>query len=176
MIQDSYCVCTLALVETPNIAASERTGNPRAVMRWSIKGYALHVVYGEGQKFNSWPSFAGIPFGNLSKIPGGQGPLYLLLTLWNLGILRLEDASEEERELAKRNHAAVLPGSPPVLPAPLCWGPYGTNQIGKATGRKRVRAEVSPYARARREKRGPKTPKLILDSDVEEEISSEDEL
>ena len=148
------------------------------MLRWSVKGYALHVVYEHGQKWNSWPTFAGIPFGNLSKIPGGQGPLYLLLALWNLGILRLEDASEEERELAKRNHAAVLPGRPPVLPAPRCWGPFGTDQIGRATGRKWARGTSTPERRrATREKLGPKTPKMVLDSDVEdEEIDSADEM
>ena len=151
-------------------------------MRWSPKGYAFGIVDRGGQSIRGWPWYARIPFANLSSIPGGQGPLRLLLAMWDVGILRFEDASDEERELAKRNPAAVLPGEPPVLPAPLCWGPFGTNQMGMQTGRGRYRHTYhheDPPTRVpvRRVKRGPKTPKLILDSDVEDvELDSSDDL
>lgn len=142
-------------------------------MRWTRKGYAFSVVHRGGQELRGWPRNAGIPFTNLSNIPGGQAPLRLLLAMWDTGILRFEDASDEERELAKRNPSAVFPGEPPALPAaPLCWGPFGTDQIGKQTGRGRYRHTHNPPPLVRlpirRVKRGPKTPKLILDSDVED--------
>ncbi len=79
-------------------------------MRWSAKGYARHVVIRAGKVLRGWPTHAGVPFGNLSNVPGGQPVMDLLLALWTSGMLRFEDASEDEVDLAVWNPTAVLPG------------------------------------------------------------------
>nr|VWP02316.1 DEP domain-containing protein [Ganoderma boninense] len=92
------------------------TGNRRARMRWSTKGYARHVVIRGGKILKGWPTQAGVPFGNLSDVPGGQPVMELLLALWTSGILRFEDASEDDVDLAVWNPTAVLPGTPLATP------------------------------------------------------------
>ncbi|KAM5532944.1 hypothetical protein V8D89_013410 [Ganoderma adspersum] len=96
------------------------TGNRRARMRWSAKGYARHVVIRGGKVLKGWPTYVDVRFGNLSDVPGGQPVMELLLSLWTSGMLRFEEASEEEIDLAVWNPTAVLPGAPlatPQLPA-----------------------------------------------------------
>ncbi|KAI1791770.1 hypothetical protein LXA43DRAFT_1010461 [Ganoderma leucocontextum] len=88
------------------------TGNRKARMRWSAKGYARHVVIRGGKMLKGWPTDAGVPFGNLSDVPGGQPVMDLLLALWTSGMLRFEEASEDEVDLAVSNPTAVLPGAP----------------------------------------------------------------
>ncbi|KAI1792047.1 hypothetical protein LXA43DRAFT_859192, partial [Ganoderma leucocontextum] len=80
-------------------------------MRWSAKGYARHVVIRGGKMLKGWPTDAGVPFGNLSDVPGGQPVMELLLALWTSGMLRFEEASEDEVDLAVSNPTAVLPGA-----------------------------------------------------------------
>ena len=92
--------------------AGERTGNQRARMRWSAKGYARHIVIRGGQVLKGWPTYAGVPFGNLSDVPGGQPVMELLLSLRTSGMPRFEDASEDDVDLAVANPTAVLPGEP----------------------------------------------------------------
>ncbi|KAI1786972.1 hypothetical protein LXA43DRAFT_848817, partial [Ganoderma leucocontextum] len=87
------------------------TGNRKARMRWSAKGYARHVVVRGGKILKGWPTDAGVPFGNLSDVPGGQPVMDLLLALWTSGMLRFEEASEDDVDLAIVNPTAVLPGA-----------------------------------------------------------------
>ncbi|KAM5541960.1 hypothetical protein V8D89_004285, partial [Ganoderma adspersum] len=141
------------------------TGNPTARMHWSKKGYAFGVVVRGRHHLRSWPTYANIPFADPSAIPGGQPTIRFLIALWDVGILRFEPATAEEIDLARRNPDAVLPGTPPAIPAPFCWGPFGRNDIGLG----RLRPKTNPLGLPlRRPKNGPKTPKLLLDSDVED--------
>ncbi|KAI1782369.1 hypothetical protein LXA43DRAFT_1051502 [Ganoderma leucocontextum] len=150
------------------------SGKPKAKMGWSEKGYALGVVVRCKQNLLGWPWYANIPFANPSDIVGGQPVLCFLLSLWHAGILRFETASDEDIDLARRNARAVLPGAPPTRPPPFCWGPFGRNDIGLG----RLRPVTNPLGLPLRHPRnGPKTPKLILDSDVEDSdvVDSESE-
>ena len=141
-------------------------------MGWSKKAYAFGVVVRSGHHLRSWPTYANIPFADPSAIPGGQPTMRFLLALWDVGILRFEPATAEEIDLARRNPDAVLPGAPPALPAPFCWGPFGRNDIGLGRPRPKTNPLGLPL---RRPKNGPKTPKLLLDSDVEDDEISETE-
>ncbi|KAM5542055.1 hypothetical protein V8D89_004365 [Ganoderma adspersum] len=142
------------------------TGNPKAKMGWSKKAYAFGVVVRARHHLRSWPTYANIPFADPSAIPGGQPTIRFLLALWDVGILRFEPATAEDIDLARRNPDAVLPGIPPVLPAPFCWGPFGRNDIGLG----RLRPKTNPLGLPlRHPKNGPKTAKLLLDSDVEDD-------
>ncbi|KAM5538962.1 hypothetical protein V8D89_007391 [Ganoderma adspersum] len=150
------------------------SGNSTANMGWSEKRYARGVVVRCRQNLVGWPWYANIPFANPSDLLGGQPVLRFLLALWNAGILRFEPASDEDVDLARRNARAVLPGAPRARPPPFCWGPFGRNDIGLS----RFRPVTNPMGLPLRHPRdGPKTPKLILDSDVEEEdvVDSEGE-
>ncbi|KAI0350967.1 hypothetical protein OH77DRAFT_1411925 [Trametes cingulata] len=142
------------------------TGNPEARMWWTAVRYAKGVVLRGRQKLVGWPTAAGIPFGNLSDIEGGQPIMRYLLDHWTDGTIRFEPADERDIDLARRNPKAVLPGVPPVLRSPRRWGPYGRNDIGRARPRPVTNPEGRPL---RRRKDGAITPKLILDSDVEDE-------
>ncbi|KAI1782085.1 hypothetical protein LXA43DRAFT_1069337 [Ganoderma leucocontextum] len=150
------------------------SGHSTANMGWSEKRYALAVVVRCGQNLVGWPWYANIPFANPSDLVGGQPVLRFLIALWNAGILRFEPATDEDIDLARRNARAVLPGAPPTRRAPFCWGPFGRNDIGLS----RFRPVTNPLGLPLRHPRdGPKTPKLILDSDIEEEdvVDSESE-
>ncbi|PIL37670.1 hypothetical protein GSI_01364 [Ganoderma sinense ZZ0214-1] len=148
------------------------TGNPKASMHWTKNGYAFGVVVRGGHHLRSWPTYANIPFADPSNIPGGQPTIRFLLALWDVGILRFEPATADDIDLARRNPAAVLPGTPPVRPAPFCWGPFGRNDIGLG----RLRPKTNPLGLPlRRPKNGPKTAKLVLDSDVDDDEISETE-
>ncbi|KAM5532949.1 hypothetical protein V8D89_013417 [Ganoderma adspersum] len=92
------------------------TGNRRARMRWSAKGYARHIVIRAEKILTGWPTYAGVPFGNLSDVPGGQPVMELLLSLWTSGMLRFEEASEDDVDLAVSDPTAVLPGAPLATP------------------------------------------------------------
>ncbi|KAM5536338.1 hypothetical protein V8D89_009993 [Ganoderma adspersum] len=96
----------------------EITGNRRARMRWSAKDYARYIVIRGGKVLKGWPTYAGVLFGNLSDVPGGQPVMELLLSLWTSGMLRFEDASEDDVDLAVWNPTAVLPGAPLATPQP----------------------------------------------------------
>lgn len=98
--------------------AEDITGNRRARMRWSAKGYARYVVIRGGKILKGWPTYAGVPFGNLSDVPGGQPVMELLLSLWTSGTLRFEEASEDDVDLAVSDPTAVLPGTPLATPQP----------------------------------------------------------
>ncbi|PIL33140.1 hypothetical protein GSI_04589 [Ganoderma sinense ZZ0214-1] len=148
------------------------TGNSKAKMGWSKKAYALGVVVRGGHHLRSWPTYANIPFADPSAIPGGQPTMRFLLALWDAGILRFEPATPEEIDLARRNPDAVCPGIPPVRPAPFCWGPFGRNDIGLGRHRPKTNPLGLPL---RHPKNGPKTAKLVLDSDAEDDEISEAE-
>ncbi|KAI0745703.1 hypothetical protein C8Q76DRAFT_688707 [Earliella scabrosa] len=139
----------------------ERTGNPKATVRWTAVGYA-HGVVGRGHlMFVGWPTWADIPFGDPSSIPGGVPILQYLLDLWESGVLRFEEADADFIDLAKRNPKAVLPGRPIDLPAPRCWGPYPRDDLGLA----RARPVTNPEGRPLRKNWlvGALTPKVIDD-------------
>ncbi len=142
-------------------------------MGWSEKRYALGVVVRWRQNLVGWPWYANIPFANPSDLVGGQPVLRFLIALLNAGILRFEPASDEDVDLARRNTRAVLPGAPRARPPPFCWGPFGRNDIGLSRSRPVTNPLGLPL---RRPRYGPKTPKLILDSDIEEEDMVDSEL
>ncbi|KAI0349182.1 hypothetical protein OH77DRAFT_1432293 [Trametes cingulata] len=148
------------------------TNNPKARMWWTAVHYAKGVVLRGRHKLIGWPTAAGIPFANLSDIPGGQPIMQYLLDRWADGTIRFVPANDIDIDLARRNPKAILPGVPPVLPAPRHWGPYGRNDIGKARHRPVTNPKGWPL---RRRKDGAISPKLILDSDMEddEELSSD---
>lgn len=134
-------------------------------MWWVGVHYARGVVIRGGCKLVGWPTKAGIPFGNLSDIPGGQPIMQYLLDRWADGTIHFEKASESDIDLARRNPKAVLPGEPPKLHDPRRCGPYGRNDIGKS----RYRPVTNPTGKPlRRPKNGAITPKLILNSDLED--------
>ncbi|KAL1938584.1 hypothetical protein VTO73DRAFT_11399 [Trametes versicolor] len=148
----------------------ELTNNPKASMKWGPVHYALGVVFRGRFRLVGWPE--GVPFGNLSDIPGGQPVLEQLLSLWLEGKMYFEAVDDEYRDLAKRNPKAVLPAPPPKRKAPRCFGPCGRNDIGKGRARPVTNPEGRPL---RRRKDGPLTPKICFDSDVEDsdEIDSD---
>ncbi|PIL24537.1 hypothetical protein GSI_14293 [Ganoderma sinense ZZ0214-1] len=113
----AYLLCPPGNSGSPRLA-EDLTGNRKARMRWSPRGYARHVIIRGGKILKGWPTYAGVPFGNLSDVPGGQPVMELLLSLWTSGTLRFEDASEDEVDLAVWNPAAVLPGAPLATPKP----------------------------------------------------------
>lgn len=145
--------------------AEELTGNPKASMKWAPVHYALGVVYRGRYRLVGWPKKEGVPFGNLSSIPGGEPVMEFLLSLWLDGTMYFAPADDDYRDLAKRNPKAVLPADPPPRKAPKCWGSCGRNDIGKGRARPVTNPEGKPL---RRKKDGPKTPKICLDSDVED--------
>ena len=139
-------------------------------MHWSMKTYALGVVHHGRHQLAGWPWYLNIPFGNLSDIPGGQQSLGTLLMLLNLGVLRFEPIDEDFADLAKRNPKAVLPGEPVTRPTPWGLGYFGTNQMGTSTKNACFNSRGQPR---RRVKDGPKTPKYVVESEVEEDTEVE---
>ncbi|EIW56705.1 uncharacterized protein TRAVEDRAFT_49524 [Trametes versicolor FP-101664 SS1] len=164
---------------------------PRIKMKWTAVEYANGVVVKGGHRLVGWPNRANeephdpngppldpldtIPFGNLSDIPGGQAVIQRLLDLWTSGKMYFERADEAFIDLAKRNPKAVMPGKPPVRPAPKCWGRQSRDDIGKARGRPASGINPKTGRPYRRRKDGPKTPKMILDSDIDlaDEVESD---
>ncbi len=134
-------------------------------MHWTVKTYGFGIVHRGRCQLAGWPWYLNIPFGNLSDVPGGQESMHILLLLLNLGVLRFESVDDDFADLAKRNPIAVLPGAPVTRPPPWCWGPFGTNQMGTSTNNACFNSRGEPRRRA---KEGPKTPKLVLDSDIED--------
>lgn len=139
-------------------------------MRWHQKGYALGIVHRGRYELKGWPWYFNIPFGNLSNVPGGQESMRSLLIVLNVGVLRFEPVDDDFADLVKRNPKAVLPGTPITRPAPWCFGPFGTDQIGTSTKNACFNSRGEPR---RRVKDGPKTPKYVLDSDIEEDTEVE---
>lgn len=164
---------SLSTVDSPlTDAAAQSSGDPKAKMKWTPRGYAKGVVYRRRRKLIGWPVWADIAFANLSDIPGGEPVIQFLFDLWNAGTLRFVDASEDDLDLAKRRPMDVCPGVPPELPAPQCWGPYPRDDRKRA----RARPVTNPHGLPlRRKKLGAITPKLILDEPVDEadEVESE---
>ncbi|KAM5532953.1 hypothetical protein V8D89_013419 [Ganoderma adspersum] len=111
----TYLLSPLGNSGSPSLA-EDITGNRRARMRWSAKGYARHIVIRAEKILAGWPTYAGVPFGNLSDVPGGQPVMELLLSLWTSGMLRFEEASEDDVDLAVSDPTAVLPGAPLATP------------------------------------------------------------
>lgn len=152
----------------------ELTGDPKAIMHWTEKTYAHSIVVRRKHVVAGWPWYANIPFANPSDIPGGQGTLRFLLALWKVGILRFEQATAEQIDLARRNSRAVMPGAPVMRPPPFCWGPFGTNQIKKRRGKGRFYPRDNPRgSKPRRARDGPKSAKLVLDESEGERDESE---
>ncbi|KAL1943689.1 hypothetical protein VTO73DRAFT_4134 [Trametes versicolor] len=147
-----------------------RCKNPKARMWWTDVHYANGVVLRGRHKLVGWPVEQGIPFGNLSDVPGGKPVMHYLLSLWVSGTLRFEEADENDIDLARRKPSAVLPGVPPELPAPRCWKRCGRNDMGKA----RYRPVKNPLRKPlRRRKDGAISPKIIWESDVDDDEDEE---
>ncbi|KAI0706781.1 hypothetical protein C8T65DRAFT_651995 [Cerioporus squamosus] len=159
--------------ERVNNMIAEKTDGRITRMHWSMKTYALGIVYRGRHQLAGWPWYFNVPFGNLSDIPGGQQTLYSILITLNVGILRFEPVDDDFADLAKRNPKAVLPGAPVTRPAPWCWGPLGTDQIGTSTKNACFNSRGEPR---RRVKDGPKTPKIVPDLDVEEDTEVESDV
>ncbi|PIL34694.1 hypothetical protein GSI_03474 [Ganoderma sinense ZZ0214-1] len=98
--------------------SKDLTGDRRERMRWSAKGCAWNIIIRGGKILKGCPTYAGVRFGNLSDVPGGQPVMELLLSLWTSGMLRFEDASEDDVDLAVSNPTAILPGAPLTTPQP----------------------------------------------------------
>ncbi|KAL1948144.1 hypothetical protein VTO73DRAFT_12219 [Trametes versicolor] len=157
-----------------------RCGDDTINMKYTGVEYANGVVVRGRHRLVGWPNGdgkddEGIPFANLSDIPGGKAVMQRLLDLWASGELRFEPVDDEYIDLAKRNPKAVLPGKPLERPAPRCWSRLSRDDIGKARGRAASGINPKTGKPYRRRKDGPKTPKVILDSDIDEldEISSD---
>ncbi|KAL1943274.1 hypothetical protein VTO73DRAFT_4349 [Trametes versicolor] len=147
-----------------------KAGDDNITMKWVSPEYANAVVIRGAMRLVGWPNGKadGVPFGNLSDVPGGQPVMQRLLDLWASGVLRFEPADAAHIELARRNPRAVLPGTPPTLPAPRCWGRCGRNDMGRAHGRDPSGINPRTGRAYRRRRDGPKTPKIYLGSDVDE--------
>ncbi|KAM5530464.1 hypothetical protein V8D89_008199 [Ganoderma adspersum] len=89
-------------LSSPSLA-EDLTGNRRARMRWSAKGYARHIVI-RAEKILT------------GDVPGGQPVMELLLSLWTSGMLRFKEASEDDVDLAVSDPTAVFPGVPLTTP------------------------------------------------------------
>ncbi|KAI0750299.1 hypothetical protein C8Q80DRAFT_682273 [Daedaleopsis nitida] len=138
----------------------ELTRDPHARMCYSVVGYGLNVVHRRRYVLRGWPWYADIAFGNLSDVVGRKGQIWLMLALWDVGILRFEPATEEEVELGKRSPREVLPGSPWMRTSFGVGPALGRDTIKKNTGKARRGPRGLP-----RRKNGPKTPKTVEDSD-----------
>ncbi|RPD70213.1 hypothetical protein L226DRAFT_493209, partial [Lentinus tigrinus ALCF2SS1-7] len=151
---------------------AEHTGRQNMRMGWSIVSYAHTVVIRSHLRIVGWPVWADIPFGDLSRVPGGEPVMEFLTGLWDRGELRFEDADAAHIDLARRRPLEVLPGRPVKLPAPHCWGPYPRNDLKLARFRPKTNPLGLPLKKGRMV--GAITPKLILDEvDEEDEVRSE---
>ncbi|KAI0323215.1 hypothetical protein GY45DRAFT_1376488 [Cubamyces sp. BRFM 1775] len=92
---------------TFNGGLRELTGIKDAHVSYPVRKYARLVVLRYGHKFVGWPP--GIPFRNLSKIPGGIRTLAVLQDAWDRGTLRFEVATKEDLEEAARSPVSVHP-------------------------------------------------------------------
>ncbi len=143
-------------------------------MGWSVTGYACAVVVRGRLRIVGWPVWADIPFGDLSRIPGGEPVMEFLTALWDSGELRFEPADAAHIDLARRNPHEVLPGRPVKLPAPNCWGRYPRNDLKLARFRPKTNPLGLPLKKGRMV--GAITPKLILDEvDEADEVLSGEE-
>ena len=161
-------MCLFSLTDL--LATAQKTHGRVTKMHWSMKTYALGVVHRGRHQLAGWPWYLNIPFGNLSDIPGGQQSLGTLLMLLNLGVLQFEPVDEAFADLAKRNPKAVLPGELVTRPTPWGLGYFGTNQMGTSTKNACFNSRGQPR---RRVKDGPKTPKYVVESEVEEDTEVE---
>ncbi|KAJ2984877.1 hypothetical protein NUW54_g10347 [Trametes sanguinea] len=93
-----------------NARLEELTGIVGARISYPLDKYTRLVVIRYEVMFFEWPD--DVPFLELSRIRGGIAPLERLLEHWNAGKLRLERATPEQIEKAKRDPMSVHPNPP----------------------------------------------------------------
>ncbi|KAH9887966.1 hypothetical protein C8Q73DRAFT_794410 [Cubamyces lactineus] len=120
----------------------ELTGNPLAHMAWEPKTYGTRLVLDYGFVLEGWPD--GLPFRNLSHVPGGNKSLLRLRELWDRSELRFKPASTDDLNKASRDPLSVLPDGGLCLqvaknipervailpPAPLVMHPIDLRSLG----------------------------------------------
>ncbi|OJT09973.1 hypothetical protein TRAPUB_13545 [Trametes pubescens] len=127
-------------------------------MWYVIEGYAENTVICHGVKIEGWPS--SIPFRNASEIPGGCAVLTKLLKLWKEKKIKFVPATALDKLNAALNPTLVAPA-----PGFIHRKPYGgRNDIGRSRYRPKTKPDGGPL---RRPKDGPKSDKVIYDSDDE---------
>lgn len=141
------------------ICKGEAVGDPDAGMCYVIESYAENTVIGHGMKIEGWPSW--IPFRNASEIPGGCAVLSELLKLWEEKKIRFVPATALDRLNAALDPTLVAPA-----PGFVHRKPYGgRDDIGRSRYRPKTKPDGGPL---RRPKDGPKSDKVIYDSDGED--------
>ena len=55
-------------------------------MHWGERAFVAKIVLGEGKVLDGWP--AHVPFGALTRIPGGLRTVLELLARWDAGTMR----------------------------------------------------------------------------------------
>lgn len=132
------------------------SGSPHAEMYWTAREFFSFVVRRHRLLLEGWPE--DVLFANPSDIRGGIRTFRRLLDRWNQGILRFRTVSESE--LHELDEARAAPGR--YVEAPRCL-------VGRPDIKKHRRRPVTnPLGLPRpKEKKGPKSPEFVLDSDAE---------
>ena len=91
-------------------SAAACTGKAAASMYWGERAFVAKIVLGEGKVLDGWP--AHVPFGALTRIPGGLRTVLELLARWDAGTMRWRDATPAELRAARLDPRSVLPGTP----------------------------------------------------------------
>ncbi len=138
------------------------SGYPEAAMCYTIEGYAETIVCTYGLKLVGWP--VKVNFADLSRVGGGCKTLGNLLELWKNDTLKFEPASELERLNAALDPTSVAPAEKYVHRKE----PGGRNDIGRARYRWKTNPDGSKPLR--RPKDGPKSDKVVVDSDGEDAL------
>ncbi|KAM5538884.1 hypothetical protein V8D89_007443 [Ganoderma adspersum] len=129
------------------------TGYDYAKMRFTAEAFQKQVFLRFLAKLLGWPP--RIPFCNLSRRSGpSQSQILELISLWECGILRFEQATPDEVRAARLDVAYAVPG--PLFPAPL--PDVARRDIGSRKPCFDVNGEVVP---PRYERNGPKSAAWI---------------
>ncbi|KAI0323574.1 hypothetical protein GY45DRAFT_1439548 [Cubamyces sp. BRFM 1775] len=141
------------------------TGDPRAVMRWTIDRFCDDIFLRYPAKLVGWPP--RVPFTNLSKLPMPTSTVNVLLRRWEKGILRWEMPTAGEISAAREDARNAAPG--PLFPEQTAR--HGRNDFGRQRDRPTVDSAKYPPRHVRN---GPKSSRGIDDTDEEIEDSPED--
>ncbi|KAI0629958.1 hypothetical protein C8Q77DRAFT_279881 [Trametes polyzona] len=131
------------------------SGDARACMHWTVRGYFRKIYVEYGLELIGWPG--DLPFADLSD-PGltGFGPISRLFVLWETGELRFVPAPLSRAERERRDPLDVAPcringGLPPSL---------GRSDLKKRRERKKVDVERFPPRYVRN---GPKSAEWVTE-------------
>ncbi|GBE86740.1 predicted protein [Sparassis crispa] len=138
------------------------TGVPHAEMFWTAREFYRFVAVRHSVLLDGWPD--DVLFANLSTVRGGIRTLDRLLDLWNEGTLCFRRISDSE--VLALNEASAAPGRYVERPRRTAGRP----DIKKH----RRRPITNPLGLPRaKEKRGPKSPEFVVDSDDEPGVTVE---